>query len=192
MTVEVRPATTERWADVEALLGGDGERGCWCQAWRGSDAVAKATHETRPETLRRQLASDPPPGYLAYLGDEPVGWVGVGVRPLVPRLSRSRTIPAVDDLAVWSIGCFRIRPGYRRRGVASALLEAVVAAARAEGAPGVEAYPIDPEGRRVDVAFAFVGLASMFDRAGFRRVMDTNAHSAGLTRILVRRMFDEG
>jgi hypothetical protein len=26
----------------------------------------------------------------------------------------------------------------------------------------------------------------MFDRAGFRRVMDTSAHSAGLTRILVR------
>ena len=32
----------------------------------------------------------------------------------------------------------------------------------------------------------FVGIASTFDKAGFRRVMDTNAHSAGLTRLLVR------
>ena len=87
---------------------------------------------------------------------------------------------------MWSIGCFRVRPGYRRRGVASALLAGVVEAARAAGAPGVEAYPVDPGGRRVDVAQGFVGMASMFDKAGFRRVMDTNAHSAGLTRILVR------
>jgi hypothetical protein len=41
-------------------------------------------------------------------------------------------------------------------------------------------------GRRVDVGFAFVGLASMFDGAGFRRVVETGAHSAGLPRILVR------
>ena len=29
-------------------------------------------------------------------------------------------------------------------------------------------------------------IASMFDRAGFRRVLETGAHSAGLTRLLVR------
>lgn len=63
---------------------------------------------------------------------------------------------------------------------------ATAEAARAAEAPGVDAYPIDPGGRRVDVTQGFVGMASMFDRAGFRRVMDTNAHSAGLTWLLVR------
>ena len=53
-----------------------------------------------------------------------------------------------------SIGCFRIRPGYRRRGVASALLAGAVEAARETGAPGVEAYPIDPAGNRVEVGAA--------------------------------------
>ena len=91
---------------------------------------------------------------------------------------------------MWSIGCFRIRVGYRRKGVARALLAAVVEAAREAGAPGVEAYPIDPGGSRVDVGFAFVGLASMFDEAGFRRVLETDAHSAGLPRLLVRLDFD--
>jgi GNAT superfamily N-acetyltransferase len=190
--LEIRPATLDRWPDVELLLGGDDDRGCWCQAWRGKDEIARASGETRPETLRRQVATDaPPPGLLAYLDDVPVGWAGVSVRTRTPRLVGSRTIPAVDDQPVWSIGCFRIRVGYRRQGVASALLAGIVDAARAAGAPGVEAYPVDPAGRRIDVTFGFVGLASMFDRAGFVRVLETGAHSAGLTRILVRRMFDE-
>ncbi|MFP3883750.1 MAG: GNAT family N-acetyltransferase [Actinomycetota bacterium] len=54
--------------------------------------------------------------------DCPVGWVGVGVRTETPRLMNSRTIPLVDEQPVWAIGCFRIRPGYRRRGIATALL----------------------------------------------------------------------
>jgi hypothetical protein len=27
-SIEVVPATAERWADIQLLLGGDGERGC--------------------------------------------------------------------------------------------------------------------------------------------------------------------
>jgi len=184
---EIILASVERWADVCELLGGDGDLGCWCQAWRGRDAAARATGETRPETLRRQLEGGPPsPGYLAYLEGRPVGWAGVGIRTETPRLLRSRTIPAVDDSAVRSIGCFRVRPGFRRRGVASALLHGVVEAARRADAPGVEAYPIDPAGRRIDVGLAFVGIAAMFDSEGFQRVRETAARSAGLPRILVR------
>jgi len=48
------------------------------------------------------------------------------------RLQRSRTIPAVDDAPVWSIVCFLVRSGYRRRGVSRALLDAVVGYARRE------------------------------------------------------------
>lgn len=186
-TPVIVPATPDRWADVRDVLDGSGEQGCWCQAWRGRDAVAKANNEPRTATLRRQMAGGPPPpGYLAYLDGVAVGWVGIGVRTETPRLVNSRTIPALDDLPVWSIGCFRIRPGSRRRGIATALLAGVIDAARAAGAPGVEAYPIDPAGRRVDAGFAFVGIASMFDAAGFRRVQVTDARSARLPRLLVR------
>lgn len=185
--IAVLPATAERWPDVEVLLGGDEERGCWCQAWRGS-ATGYGTSRpgARREALRAQLDDPVPPGFIAYLEGEPVGWCGVSVRTRTPRLVRSRTIPAIDDRPVWAIGCFRVRVGYRRRGVAERLLGAVVDAARAARAPGVEAYPIDPGGQRIDVGFAFVGIASMFDRAGFRRVLETGARSAGLPRLLVR------
>ena len=190
--IVVVPATVERWDDVATILGGDGDRGCWCQPWRGTArAFGRPADESRPETLRWQLASaSVPPGFLAYLDGEIAGWCGVGVRADLPRLRDSRTLPAIDDAPVWVIGCFRIRPGLRRQGVASALLAGVVAAAREAGAPGVEAYPVDPAGRRVDSGFAFVGLASMFDAAGFQRVAETGGHSAGLPRLLVRLAFD--
>ncbi len=186
-TPEIMPATLDRWSDVREVLDGPGEQGCWCQAWRGLDAKALSRGKSRPELLREQMRGAPPaPGYMAYLDGVAVGWVGVAVRTETPRLVNSRTIPAVDDLPVWSIGCFRIRPGYRRRGIARALLDGVVEAARRAGAPGVEAYPIDPEGNRVEVGAGFVGIASMFDAAGFRRVLVTDAKSGGLSRLLVR------
>lgn len=186
-TLRIVPATASRWSDVGELLDASGEQGCWCQAWRGLDTTALSGGKSRPELLRAQMRGKrPAPGYLAYLDGVPVGWVGVGVRTETPRLVNSRTIPAVDDLPVWSIGCFRIRPGYRRRGIATALLAGVVKAARQAGAPGVEAYPIDPDGRRVEVGAGFVGIASMFDAAGFRRVLVTDGHSGGLRRLLVR------
>ncbi len=70
------------------------------------------------------------------------------------------------------------------------LLEGAIAYARASGAPAVEAYPIDPGGRRVDTTFGYVGFVSMFEAAGFRRVMETNARSDNRPRILVRLHFD--
>jgi GNAT superfamily N-acetyltransferase len=185
--LQIVRATIDRWDEVRELLGDSGEIGCWCQAWRGKDPVARATLEARPATLRRQMDGDPPsPGYIAMLDGEAVGWVGVGLRTETPRLVSSRTIPAIDDKPVWSIGCFRIRPGFRRRGIASALLAGVVEAAQRAGAPGVEAYPIDPQGRRVEVGAGFVGIASMFEAAGFRRVRVTDAISGHLPRLLVR------
>ena len=105
------------------------------------------------------------------------------------RLVRSRTIPAVDDRPVWSIVCFLVRTGFRRRGVARALLQGVITYARRNGAPALEASPVDPGSKRIDTAFAYVGTVAMFEQAGFQRVLETSAHSAGLPRWLMRLEF---
>ncbi len=186
-TIAVHHASPDRFGDVESLLNWAGEHGCWCQPWRGFDTKARSGGLSRRELMRQQMEGGPPsPGFVAYLDREPVGWVGVAVRTETPRLMSSRTIPAIDDRPVWSIGCFQVRPGYRRRGVAKALLDGVIEAARQARAPGVEAYPIDPEGARVEVGAGYVGIASMFDAAGFRRVLVTDGHSGRLPRHLVR------
>jgi GNAT superfamily N-acetyltransferase len=192
--IEVVPARPDRWADIVTLLGGNGDKGCWCQAPRGRPVgYGKAAPGARREALRVQIAGDdPPPGMLAYLDGEVAGWCGFGPRPDLPRLARSRTIPRIDDLAVWSILCFNVRVGFRRRGVAAALLDGVIELARESGAPGLEAYPIDPEGGRVDTSFGYVGVTAMFERAGFRRVVETAAHSDRRPRILMRLEFTPG
>jgi GNAT superfamily N-acetyltransferase len=188
--IEVVPATADRWADVVTPLGGNGDRGCWCQAPRGrAVGYGKSGPGLRREALRSQLDEAPPPGMLAYIDGEVAGWCGFGPRPSLPRLVRSRTIPKIDDLAVWSILCFNVRVGHRRRGVAAALLAGVVDFAMRSGAPGVEAYPIDPEGGRVNANFGYVGVTPMFETAGFRRVVETSAHSDHRPRILMRLEF---
>jgi GNAT superfamily N-acetyltransferase len=190
--IEVVPATADRWDDIVTVLGGDGDKGCWCQAPRGrAVGYGTAAPGSRREALRTQVQDDePPPGMLAYVDGETAGWCGFGPRPSLPRLVHSRTIPTIDDQPVWSILCFNIRVGYRRRGVAAALLDGVIALARRSGAPGVEAYPIDPEGGRVNANFGYVGVTPMFEKAGFRRVVETSAHSDHRPRILMRLDFE--
>lgn len=186
--VTVVPATPDRWADVTTVMGGQGERGCWCQYWRQSSGAYRAGGPGSGErNLRAQVRRGPPaPGLLAYVDAQPAGWLGLGPRAAMERLVRSRTIPAIDELPVWSVVCFLVRVGFRRRGVARALLDGAIAYAREHGAPILEAYPVDPEGGRVDVAFGYVGFTPMFEAAGFRRIIETDARSDRRPRILVR------
>jgi GNAT superfamily N-acetyltransferase len=190
--ITVLPATPAHWPDIEEFFA---HTPCWCQYWRLSasqygriskNELLESRLAERREALRSQLQSNAPPGVIAYLGDRIVGWCGFWPRTQMERLVRSRTIPAVDDRPVWSIVCFLVRPGYRRRGVARALLQGAIECARAHGAPALEAYPVDPAGKRLEVTSAYVGTLSMFEEAGFRRIVETSARSAGLARWLVR------
>jgi GNAT superfamily N-acetyltransferase len=186
--LSVLPARPEHWPDVEAFFG---HAPCWCQAYRTSHPRIKKSQladkivQARA-ALRNQLEEATPPGVLAYLDGQLVGWCGLGPRAEIGRLARSRTIPAVDNLPVWSIICFLVRTGYRRQGVARALLQGAIGCARSYGAPALEAYPVDPGAKRISTSFAYVGTISMFEAAGFRRVLVTEARSAGLPRWLVR------
>jgi GNAT superfamily N-acetyltransferase len=182
--VEVVPATGERFDDALAILDA---QGCLCQYWRmSSGEYGRAGTDERLDALRAQMDETPPPGMLAYLDDEPVGWVGFGVRERMERLVRSRTIPKVDDVSVWSIFCFTVRVGYRRRGIARALLDGLIDYAREQGAPALEAYPVETGGERIHGTAAYVGVASTFEAAGFRRIVETDARSDHRPRWLMR------
>ena len=181
--IVVRPATIERFDDIEPVIN----RSCWCQWWRQTAAeYGRSNSATHRAALREQCAEDPVPGVVVYLGDLPVGWCGFGPRSSMRRLERSRTIPKIDDRPVWSIVCFDVRPGYRRRGVAKGLLAGAIEYARAHGAVGLEAYPTDPGVTRCDATFSYTGFTSMFEEAGFRRVIETASHADRLPRWLMR------
>jgi ribosomal protein S18 acetylase RimI-like enzyme len=140
LDISVQPATPDRWNDVDALFAGQGGRGCWCQYWRQSSTeYGKAVLGSGERNLRRQVREGPAPGVLAYMEGIPVGWLGFWPREKMERLVRSSTIPKVDDVPVWAIVCFMVRTGYRRKGVAEALLRGAIAHARAAGVPVLEA-----------------------------------------------------
>jgi GNAT superfamily N-acetyltransferase len=188
VTIEVMPATSDRWDDIAEFFGeAHGELGCWCQYWRKSSSeYRKGGAGSGEANLRPQVQQGPTPGMLAYSDGELVGWLGLWPRQDFERLVRSRTIPKIDEKPVWSIVCFMVKVGHRRKGVSKALLEGAIGLARNEGISTLEAYPLDPEGTRVDVNFGYVGFTHMFEEAGFVRIMETDSKSARKTRWLMR------
>lgn len=189
--IEVFPATADRFDAVETVM--TPRRGidapfCWCLGYRLPNAENSAlSGADRADRLRRYAEEGRPPGVVAYLDDEPAGWCSVAPRRDHHRLTHSRTIPVVDDVDVWSVVCFLVRPGFRRQGVAAALLDGAIDYAREQGAPMLEGYPADvPAGSRMNVSFAYVGTTHLFEAAGFERVMPTASHSDRLLRWVMR------
>ncbi|MCT7353581.1 GNAT family N-acetyltransferase [Streptomyces sp. 15-116A] len=186
MTIDVRPATV--FEDVRAVLGpkSPGANVCWCLSYR---IPSKLNNElrgpARGEYVQQLCGAEPPPGVLAYDGDEPVGWAAVAPRADTS-FARNRKIPHVDDLPVWSLWCIRVRPGHRKQGISHALIEGAVEFARGHGAPAIEAYPLDNGDAKVDLTMAYAGLRKNFERAGFSYAADTTSVLAGHPRILMR------
>lgn len=189
MTIEVAVATSDRFDDVAIMLGPrkPGASVCWCLSHRlDSRTNRELVGPARGEYVRRLCGRDQGPGVLAYDGAEVVGWAAVAPRAGLP-FARSRKIPHVDDLPVWSVWCIRVRPGHRGRGISLPLLEGAVAYARAQGAPAVEGYPVDNRGEKVDTTMAYVGTRAVFERAGFEQAATTQSVSGGFPRVLMRR-----
>ncbi|MBM9460732.1 GNAT family N-acetyltransferase [Nocardioides sp. zg-536] len=186
MDLEVRPAAV--FADVRTLLGPKrpDANACWCLSYRVDSRLNNELRgPARGEHVAR-LLEDGPLGVLAYDGSEPVGWAAIAPRAETS-FARNRRIPHVDDLPVWSLWCIRVRPGFRRRGISHTLIEGAVEHARREGAPAVEAYPLDNQGAKVDQTMAYPGLRASFEAAGFRHVVDTTSVLNGYVRVLMRR-----
>jgi GNAT superfamily N-acetyltransferase len=187
MTIEVRPATV--FEDVATMNGPKRPDAsvCWCLSYRLLSSVENTSLRStaRGERMRELVAQDPPPGVLAYDGDDVVGWAAVHPRADTS-YAKNRRIPRVDDLDVWSVWCIRVRPGFRKRGISHALLAGAVEFARSHGAPAIEGYPVDNAGERVEQTMAYVGTRALFERAGFEKAADTTSVLNGFPRVLMR------
>lgn len=112
----------------------------------------------------------PAPGVLAYAGAEPVGWCAIAPREVHDRMENSRIMAPVDDQPVWSVTCFFVARAFRRTGITVQLLKAAVALATKLGAKIVEGYPVEPRKDPMPEVFAWTGIRSAFDKAGFKEV----------------------
>ncbi len=169
--IEIVPATPDRWRDLERLFGERGAcGGCWCMVWRSTNAdYERRKGSGNKRAFKKIVSSGEVPGLLAYSKQEPIGWCSVAPRSSFSFLERSRILKPVDDSPVWSVSCLFVKRGYRGCGVSVKLLKAAVDFARQHGAPAVEGYPNDPQATMAD-AFAWTGIASAFEKAGFQEV----------------------
>lgn len=99
-------------------------------------------------------------GYLAYAGNEVVGWCNAAPRQRFPMLDE----PERDAEHIGSIMCFIVAPSHRGQGIAAALLNAACDGLKAQGLRRVQAKPLkDAKG----AAANHCGPLSMYLAAGF-------------------------
>ncbi len=100
--------------------------GCHCVAWWVPtwDGWGKRTEEEN-RALRAELyESEEYDGYLAYDGEQPVGWCQVGARDRLPKLREQFGL--TPDSYTWAVTCFLVDRASRRTGVARALLSRIL------------------------------------------------------------------
>lgn len=188
MTWQTHPVTPDRFEDFADVINPNRrETHCWCLSHRlRAPEIEERGHGSREQAMRSLCEEHYPPGVITYSDDVPVGWCNIGPRADIPRLAGSKLIRPVDDVPVWSIICVVVRGGHRKKGVSAHLIEGAVQYAADNGAPAVEAYPVDPPGR-MDTTMAFVGTRAMFERVGFRIIGQTDAKASKLPRLVMRR-----
>ena len=176
------PANEASWEDLAAVFGTTDYPGrCQCQrfkvvGWIWRDSTAAATS-----------------GQVAYVDDEPAGWVAVEPRTAYPKLRTSR-VPwsgrdeDKDDEGVWAVTCLVVRKGHRGRGLTYPLARATIDFARDRGARALEAYPmITQPGKEITWGEVHVGARQVFEDAGSEEVSRPTAR-----RVVMRIDFQQG
>jgi GNAT superfamily N-acetyltransferase len=189
--ISVVPANQASWRDLQAVFGTRGAAAaCQCQRIKlGDRAWWYLPVEERAQLLREETDAGHPEaertsGLVAYLDGEPVGWCAVEPRTAYRRLLNSnvpwagRTEDKADD-GVWTLACFAVRAGFRRRGVTYSLAAAAVEFARTRGAEALEGYPITPRpGQDISWGELNVGHYNVFVAAGFSEVSRPSSRRA--------------
>ena len=134
--------------------------GCYCQFYLDTDADiegAEVTAERNRQKACDRIASGTMRGYLAFDGDEVVGWVAAN------KANNFVALPPSDENAA-RVLCFIVEQGHQGKGVATELLNFAIKDLAAQGFTKLEAAPrlsedFDSTGYR--------GKLSTFLKAGF-------------------------
>jgi GNAT superfamily N-acetyltransferase len=173
--MELRALRPELWRDLEKLFGSNGAcGGCWCMYWRApfGEKWDNVKGEENRRRFRKLVTTGKAHGLIAYQDGEPVGWCSFGRRRDYLRIDRSPSFRCEDADEVWSIPCFFMKRGYRRKGIGEALLKEAAQLLQKREAKVIEGYPVKPakNGKPIPDSFAWTGTISQFTRAGFKPV----------------------
>ena len=135
----------------------------------GGSVLSNRKHkpETNRSAFQALVLGGPPPGLIALSGQVSLGWCQLTPRNRLPWLDRVRKLRRVDNEPVWSVSCFYVRKGHRKKGVSRRLLEAAMETTRRNRVRILEAYPLDA---RLTGTSSWTGYVSTFLGAGFEVV----------------------
>ncbi len=149
------------------------EEKCYCVTWRSDASYAADSRHWFPSREERRshalqyVRDGHLQGYLAYEGEEIVGWCNASADCQACRqyLRAFWPIPEDgEDVNIKSVFCFMIAPKVQRTGVATRLLERVCRDAAEEGYDFVEAYAYE---KFDTVPHDFRGPLTMYEQCGF-------------------------
>lgn len=142
-------------------------KGCFCRYYQ--TPIAPEAWRLRPSALNREdalsaIRNGAMHGFLAFEGEECIGWVNAGEAESYCRLAKDLE-PFTGHGKTGLLICFVIAPRWRNHGVARALLREALADFRARGFSRVLALPLEapmPENRR------YRGTLNMYRETGFK------------------------
>jgi hypothetical protein len=168
--ITFKPLTENTWEDWVTLFGARGAcGGCWCMYWRTSrkdfESNKGSNNQRAMKTLVRKKEFI---GIIAYRNRIPIGWCAVAPREKYIRLVNSRVLKRIDNQPVWSIPCFFIAKGERRKGLSGEILSGVIGYCKKKKINILESYPIIPYSTNIPAPFAYTGILSTFLKGGFK------------------------
>lgn len=173
--ITIHPVTPDRvddWLeffDHRGLADNPDWASCYCREQHEppSDDMPERLWTDNRAAMADRLRNRTTEGYLAYVDGEVAGWVNAS-KTSDYALLKLLDPDGPEPEAIVGVSCFVIAPPYRGHGVASALLDHVIADAADRGASWVEAYPRnEPDGSE---GARFRGPRAMYDNRGFEPI----------------------
>ena len=186
MNITIKPLTLDLADDYfdffeNRAFTDDSPYRCYCQVFQMTKQQYQAVYNN-PEVQQnpgpasrmvaeQQIADGVLRGYLAYVDEISIGWCNANDRANYPAEPYYNDVlfHASAEMKEKAVVCFEVAPKYRGKGVATALLQQVIANAKAEGYAAVVGFPVMREER---YEWDNQGPIRLYEKTGFTKVLE--------------------
>jgi GNAT superfamily N-acetyltransferase len=185
MNITIKPLTPELSADYfdfceNRAVTDDSPSRRSCQIYQMTKEQCQAAYDNAAgkdpgrasrEVAERQIADGVLRGYLAYADGKSIGWCNAADRANYPAEQRDgEPFHAPAEQREKAVVCFQIAPEYRGKGVATALLDRVIADAKVDEYLAVVSFPFVRSER---FEWDSAGPVRLYEKARFIKMAET-------------------